>query len=123
MGIEQLGVLNNAHKWRRRSDEIRFGKSNRFLNPLAVREEKRDGGRWGVAQGCNCRPILESVALFLIAQRPEMALLVIEQELHFRSGRQYTNATNTAASEPIKPMAGRAETGSESSSLTSSQFA
>lgn len=51
MGIEQLGVLNKAHRYRRRSDEIRFGKSNRFLNPLAVREEKWDGGRWGQRAG------------------------------------------------------------------------
>jgi len=39
-------------------------------------------GRWGVAQGCNCRPILDTIATLLEAQRPDLALVLIEQELN-----------------------------------------
>jgi len=39
-------------------------------------------GRWGVAQGCNCRPILEAIATLIEAQRPDLAMVLIEQELN-----------------------------------------
>jgi hypothetical protein len=81
VGIEQLGVLNKAHKWRRRSDEIRFGKSNLFLNPLAVREEKRDGGRWGVVPASEQQEILVALASLIRARRYEMALAILDNEL------------------------------------------
>jgi len=35
------------------------------------------GGRWGVAQGCNCRPILDAIALLIKAQRPDFAMALI----------------------------------------------
>jgi len=41
-----------------------------------------DPRRWGVAQGCNCRPILDTIATLLEAQRPDLALVLIEQELN-----------------------------------------
>ena len=43
---------------------------------------KRDGGRWGVAQGCNCRPILDAIASLIDAQRPDLAMVLIEEELN-----------------------------------------
>ncbi len=43
---------------------------------------KRDGGRWGVAQACNCRSILDAIASLLEAQRPDLALVLIEKELN-----------------------------------------
>jgi len=39
-------------------------------------------GRWGVAQGCNCCSILEAIALLIEAQRPDLAMTLIEQELN-----------------------------------------
>jgi len=38
--------------------------------------------RWGVAQGCDCRSILDAIALLIEAQRPDLALVLIEQELN-----------------------------------------
>lgn len=52
-----------------------------FLNkkhPQLVRP-KGDGGRWGVAQACNCRSILDVIATLIEAQRPDLALLIVEQ--------------------------------------------
>ena len=40
------------------------------------------GGRWGVAQGCNCRVILDAIALLIEAQRPDLAMVLIEKELN-----------------------------------------
>jgi hypothetical protein len=42
-------------------------------------------GRWGVAQGCNCRSILETIVTLIEAQRPELALVLIEEDLKVRS--------------------------------------
>ena len=39
-------------------------------------------GRWGVAQGCNCRSILEAIASLLKAQRHDLAMVLIEQEIN-----------------------------------------
>ena len=39
-------------------------------------------GRWGVAQGCDCRSILDAIATLIEAQRPDLALVLIEQELN-----------------------------------------
>jgi len=41
-----------------------------------------DGGRWGVGQGCNCRSILETIATLIEAQRSDLAMVLIEQELN-----------------------------------------
>ena len=41
-----------------------------------------DGGRWGVAQGCNCCSILDAIATLIEAQRPDLAMILIEQELN-----------------------------------------
>ncbi|MGB2393847.1 MAG: hypothetical protein ACPICH_07015, partial [Poseidonia sp.] len=43
--------------------------------------EKRQSGRWGVAQGCNCHSILDAIATLIEAQRPDLALVLIEQEV------------------------------------------
>ena len=53
----------------------------RKQNPLTARP-KRDGGRWGVAQGCDCRSILDAISTLLEAQRPDLALVLIELELN-----------------------------------------
>jgi len=53
-------------------------------NPLTARP-KRDGGRWGVVQGCNCRSILDAIAMLIEAQRPDLAMVLIEQELNSRT--------------------------------------
>ena len=37
---------------------------------------------WGVAQGCNCRSILDAIAMLIEAQRPDLAMVLIEQELN-----------------------------------------
>ncbi len=50
-------------------------------NPLTARP-KRDGGRWGVAQACNCRSILDAIATLIHAQRTDLAIIVIENELN-----------------------------------------
>jgi len=39
------------------------------------------GGRWGVAQGCDCRSVLDAIASLIEAERPDLALVLIEQEL------------------------------------------
>jgi len=39
-------------------------------------------GRWGVAPPWNCRTVLEAIALLIEAQRPDLALVLIEQELN-----------------------------------------
>ena len=44
--------------------------------------DKRQSGRWGVAQDCNCRPILDAIALLIKARRPDLAMVLIEQELN-----------------------------------------
>ena len=43
--------------------------------------KERQSGRWGVAQTCNCRPILYAIATLIEAQRPDLALVLIEQEV------------------------------------------
>ena len=40
------------------------------------------GGRWGVAQRCNCHPILDAIASLIEAQRIDLAMLLIKQELN-----------------------------------------
>jgi len=40
------------------------------------------GGRWGVAQGCNCRDILEAISSLIEAQRPDLAMILVKQELN-----------------------------------------
>jgi len=39
-------------------------------------------GRWGVAQGCDCRSILDAIAMLIKAQRSDLAMVLIEQELN-----------------------------------------
>ena len=39
------------------------------------------GGRWGIAQACNCHSILNAIASLIEAQRPDLVMLLIEQEL------------------------------------------
>jgi len=39
-------------------------------------------GRWGVAQGCDCRSILDAIATLIEAQRPDLVMVLIEQELN-----------------------------------------
>ena len=34
-------------------------------------------GRWGVAQTCNCRPILDAIATLIEIERPDLALALI----------------------------------------------
>ena len=40
----------------------------------------RGGGRWGVAQACNYRSILDAIASLLEAQQPELVMVPIGQE-------------------------------------------
>jgi len=42
-------------------------------------------GRWGVTQGCDCRSILDAIAMLIEAQRPDLAMVLIEQELNSRT--------------------------------------
>jgi hypothetical protein len=44
--------------------------------------DDRQSGRWGVAQACNCRSILDAIASLIEAQRLDLAMLLIEQELN-----------------------------------------
>ena len=37
---------------------------------------------WGVAQACDCRSILDAIATLIDAQRPDLAMVLIEQELN-----------------------------------------
>jgi len=39
-----------------------------------------ESGPWGVGQGCNCRPILDAIAMLIEAQRSDLAIVLIEQE-------------------------------------------
>ena len=45
-------------------------------------ETGMEHGRWGVAQGCDCRSILDAIATLIEAQRPDLAMHLIEQELN-----------------------------------------
>jgi len=40
------------------------------------------GGHWGVGQACECRSILETIATLIEAHRPDLAMVLIEQELN-----------------------------------------
>ena len=40
------------------------------------------GGRWGVAQGCDCRSILDAIGTLIEAQRPDLAMILVKQELN-----------------------------------------
>ena len=40
------------------------------------------GAAWGVAQGCNCRSILDAIATLIEAQRPDLAMILVKQELN-----------------------------------------
>jgi len=53
----------------------------RNISGLAIKRYE-GGGRWGVAQACNCRSILDAITTLLEAQRPDLALVLIEQELN-----------------------------------------
>ena len=44
--------------------------------------KKRQSGRWGVAQACDCRSFLDTIATLIEAQRPDLAMILIEQELN-----------------------------------------
>jgi len=41
-----------------------------------------DGGRWGVGQAYNCRSILDAIAMLIEAQRPDLAMILVKQELN-----------------------------------------
>jgi len=43
---------------------------------------KRQSGRWGVGQGCNCRSVLDAIASLIEAQRADLVLVLIEHELN-----------------------------------------
>jgi len=43
------------------------------------------GGRWGVAQACNCRVILDAIAMLIEAQRSDLAMVLIEKELNTKT--------------------------------------
>jgi hypothetical protein len=45
-------------------------------------DKKRQSGRWGVAQACNCQSILDAIATLIHAQRTDLAIIVIENELN-----------------------------------------
>ena len=47
--------------------------------------KKRQSGRWGVAQACDYRSILDAIATLIEAQRPDLALVLIEEDLKVRS--------------------------------------
>jgi len=49
---------------------------------VTARNKERQSGRWGVAHGRNCRPILDAIVLLIEAQRPDLAMVLIEQELN-----------------------------------------
>jgi hypothetical protein len=40
-------------------------KPSSSTNKTQTARPKRDGGRWGVAQGCNCRSILDAIATII----------------------------------------------------------
>jgi hypothetical protein len=46
-------------------------------------DDKRQSGRWGVAQGCNCRSILDAIGTLIEAKRPDLAMVLIEQEINY----------------------------------------
>ena len=52
-------------------------------------------GRWGVAQGCNCRSILDAIASLIEAQRPELVLVLIEQELNSQTSLTQHGVSST----------------------------
>jgi len=45
-------------------------------------EAKRGWWTLGSRQGCNCRSILDAIAMLIEAQRPGLAMHLIEQELN-----------------------------------------
>tara|TARA_B100000900_G_scaffold282205_1_gene241502 strand:- start:132 stop:419 length:288 start_codon:yes stop_codon:yes gene_type:complete len=57
-----------------------------FLKPKPhTARPKRVGGRWGVAQGCNCRSILDAIASLIETDLSDLALVLIEHELNSRT--------------------------------------
>jgi len=53
----------------------------RKQNPLTARP-KRDGGRWGVVQGCDCRSILVAIALLIEAGRHDLAVRLLNDYIN-----------------------------------------
>ena len=49
----------------------------------------------GVAQGCNCRSILDAIASLIEAQRPELVLVLIEQELNSQTSLTQHGVSST----------------------------
>jgi len=47
-----------------------------------VSYNKRQSGRWGVGQACECRSILDAIATLIEAQRPDLAMILVKQELN-----------------------------------------
>lgn len=39
-------------------------------------------GHWGVVQPCSCHSILDAIASLLEGQRPDLAMVLIDQELN-----------------------------------------
>jgi len=69
-----------------------------------VSYKKRQSGRWGVAQGCDCRSILDAIGTLIEAQRSDLAMILIEHEL------------NSQTSLTQHPLAAHMNTSTKSSS-------
>ena len=65
-------------------DELSAAKEARGRAAMSF-NKKRQSGRWGVAQTCNCLSILNAIASLVEARRPDLALVLIEQDLKVRS--------------------------------------
>ncbi len=59
-----------------------MGARTRATSEPACCEAKKGEWTLGVAQGCNCRSILDAIATLIEAQRLDLAMLLIEQKLN-----------------------------------------
>ena len=70
----------NGGRWGQRS-ETSLASEGRGKAAMSF-NKKRQSGRWGVARACNYRSILDAIATLIEAQRPDLAMVLIEQELN-----------------------------------------
>ena len=75
-----FGLSEGSGRWGQR---VLFSEAKETRGKAATSLNKRRlSGRWGVAQACNCRSILDVIATLIEAQRPDLAMVLIEGEMN-----------------------------------------
>ena len=62
-----------------------------------------DGGRWGVPHACNYRSILNAIASLIEAQRPDLVMVLIEQEPDSENWPLQPTSNGSVVYDPLQP--------------------